>query len=130
MIYLATLGFALLLTLALTPLAGMLGRRWGLVDAPGGRRKHKGVIPRTGGLALFGGFFITVLLVAFLPDWLPPVPHGSPPATTPTKSAGWPRCLSAQSTASALACSTTVSTSNPGRSISSSLARPSSALPG
>jgi len=71
MIFAATFGFALLLTLALTPLAGALGRRWGLVDAPGGRRKHQGVIARTGGLALFSGFFFTVLLIAFLPDWLP-----------------------------------------------------------
>jgi UDP-GlcNAc:undecaprenyl-phosphate GlcNAc-1-phosphate transferase len=73
MIYLATLGFSLLLTLLLTPLAGALGRRWGLVDAPGGRRKHKGIIPRTGGLALFGGFFVTVLLLTILPDWAPTV---------------------------------------------------------
>ncbi len=72
MIYLATLGFALLLTLALTPPARALGRLWGLVDAPGGRRKHQGVIPRTGGLALFGGFFVTVLLITVLPAVLPP----------------------------------------------------------
>jgi UDP-GlcNAc:undecaprenyl-phosphate GlcNAc-1-phosphate transferase len=71
MIFLTTLVFAFLLTLLLTPLAGNLGRRWGLVDAPGGRRKHKGIVPRTGGLALFGGFFVTVLLLTFLPDWLP-----------------------------------------------------------
>jgi UDP-GlcNAc:undecaprenyl-phosphate GlcNAc-1-phosphate transferase len=72
MIFLATSLFAVLLTLALTPLAGWLGRRWGLVDAPGGRRKHRGVIPRTGGLALFGGFFVTVLLITVLPALLPP----------------------------------------------------------
>ncbi|GIK74262.1 MAG: undecaprenyl-phosphate alpha-N-acetylglucosaminyl 1-phosphate transferase [Chloroflexota bacterium] len=71
MIFLTTLAFAFLLTLLLTPLAGSLGRRWGLVDAPGGRRKHTGIVPRTGGLALFGGFFVTVLLLTFLPDWLP-----------------------------------------------------------
>jgi UDP-GlcNAc:undecaprenyl-phosphate GlcNAc-1-phosphate transferase len=44
------------------------GGGWGLVDAPGGRRKHTGIIPRTGGLALFGGFFVTVLLITVLPD--------------------------------------------------------------
>lgn len=71
MIFLITLAFAFLLTFLLTPLASRLGHRWGLVDAPGGRRKHKGVVPRTGGLALFGGFFVTVLLLTFLPDWLP-----------------------------------------------------------
>jgi len=78
MVFFATLAFAFLLTLLLTPLAGWVGRRWGLVDAPGGRRRHRGVVPRTGGLALFGGFFITVLLITFLPetstavaDWFP-----------------------------------------------------------
>ena len=83
MIYLATLGFALLLTLALTPLAGRLGRRWGLVDAPGGRRKHKGVLPRTGGLARFGGFFITGPLLAFLPAGLPTTAAWFPAPTHP-----------------------------------------------
>lgn len=71
MIFLITLAFAFLLTFLLTPLAGRVGHRWGLVDVPGGRRQHKGIVPRTGGLALFGGFFVTVLLLTFLPDWLP-----------------------------------------------------------
>lgn len=71
MIFPVTLLFAFGLTCALTPLAGWLGQRWGLVDHPGGRRKHSGIVPRTGGLALFGGFFVTVLLLTFLPDWLP-----------------------------------------------------------
>ena len=71
MVFLATLAFAFLLTYALTPLAGRLGVRWGLVDRPGGRRKHSGIIPRTGGLALFGGFFVTVLLITILPELLP-----------------------------------------------------------
>ncbi|MFO7633875.1 MAG: MraY family glycosyltransferase [Caldilinea sp.] len=83
MIYLITLLFSLSLTLALTPLAGWIGRRWKLVDAPGGRRKHKGVIPRTGGLALFGGFFITVLLLTVLPDWSPAVAAWFPARNDP-----------------------------------------------
>ena len=72
-IYLAIFAAALLLAVALTPLAGRLGRRWGLVDRPGGRRAHRGEIPRTGGIALFGAFTATLLL-AFLvfPAWLPP----------------------------------------------------------
>lgn len=71
--YLAIFAAALLLAVALTPLAGRLGRRWGLVDRPGGRRAHRGEIPRTGGLALFGAFAGT-LLAAFLlfHRWLPP----------------------------------------------------------
>jgi len=64
---------AFLLTLALTPLSMALGRRWGLVDRPGGRRQHVGVIPRIGGLALYGGFIGTLLLVQVLPpSWVPP----------------------------------------------------------
>jgi UDP-GlcNAc:undecaprenyl-phosphate GlcNAc-1-phosphate transferase len=41
-----------------------------MVDRPGGRRKHTGIIPRTGGIALFGGFFVTVLLITILPEVL------------------------------------------------------------
>ena len=77
MVFLATLAFAFLLTYALTPLAGHLGVRWGMVDRPGGRRKHSGIIPRTGGIALFGGFFITVLLITILPAVLPNSPANS-----------------------------------------------------
>src|SRR5260370_15800519 len=43
---------------AATFLAGRLGRRWGLVDLPGGRRTHTGAVPRIGGLGLFAGFFV------------------------------------------------------------------------
>lgn len=62
---------AFVLTLLLTPPAGWFGRRLGLVDRPGGRRLHQGIIPRTGGLAIFGGFFLTVLLTLLLPELLP-----------------------------------------------------------
>ena len=71
MVFLATLVFALILTYVLTPPAAQLGRRWGLVDKPGGRRHHRGDIPRTGGIALFGGFFVTVFLLTLLPETLP-----------------------------------------------------------
>ncbi len=72
MIYLATLLFALAFTYVLTPWIGQLGLRLGLADQPGGRRRHRGVIPRTGGLALFLGFLVTVLLTLWLPTLLPP----------------------------------------------------------
>src|SRR5215204_4258880 len=80
MYYWSVLLCAFALTLLLTPLAGWVGQRLGVVDRPGGRRLHKGVIPRTGGLAIFGGFFLTVLLTFLLPAvlpetmtaWLPP----------------------------------------------------------
>jgi len=70
-----------LLTLAFTPLSAALGDRLGLVDRPGGRRSHRGIVPRTGGLALFGAFTLTVLLILLAPrilpadvaaQWLPP----------------------------------------------------------
>ncbi len=72
MIYPFILAFALALTYVLTPLAGRVGVRLGMVDEPGGRRQHVGSIPRTGGLALFAGFTATILLVLVLPHVLPP----------------------------------------------------------
>ena len=71
MIFFLTPLFALALTALLTPLAGWIGRRLGLADRPGGRRQHQGIIPRTGGIALFGGFFVTVLLITLLPELMP-----------------------------------------------------------
>jgi len=50
--FVTSLGLAVLLT----PLAGRLGRWLGVVDRPGGRRAHKGEIPRLGGVALFVAF--------------------------------------------------------------------------
>jgi UDP-GlcNAc:undecaprenyl-phosphate GlcNAc-1-phosphate transferase len=41
--------------------AGRVGHRLGLVDTPGGRRQHQGAVPRTGGIGLFAGFFVTAL---------------------------------------------------------------------
>ena len=45
-----------LLAAALTPVCGWLGFRWQLVDRPGGRRAHTGVVPRSGGIAVFLAF--------------------------------------------------------------------------
>lgn len=71
-VFLAVLGAAFLAALALTPLAGRLGRRWGLVDRPGGRRQHQGAIPRSGGIALYAAFTLTLAATLFLPaGWLP-----------------------------------------------------------
>jgi UDP-GlcNAc:undecaprenyl-phosphate GlcNAc-1-phosphate transferase len=63
--FLAVLGCAALLAATLAPLAARLGRRWGLVDFPGGRRQHAAPTPRIGGIALFGSFF-SVALVLYL----------------------------------------------------------------
>jgi UDP-GlcNAc:undecaprenyl-phosphate GlcNAc-1-phosphate transferase len=67
-VVLAALGIALLVT----PLASRLGQRMGLVDVPGGRRKHTGAIARIGGIGLFAGFFLAALGLfaagVFLPE--------------------------------------------------------------
>ncbi len=58
---------AFILAFVITPLAGLIGRRLGLADAPGGRRQHAGLVPRTGGLALCLAFTATVLVAQLLP---------------------------------------------------------------
>jgi len=56
--------FAVSLTISLiiTPLAGKLGMRYGAVDTPDERKIHTRLIPRTGGLAIFITFFLTLLI--------------------------------------------------------------------
>ncbi|MCL4860278.1 MAG: undecaprenyl/decaprenyl-phosphate alpha-N-acetylglucosaminyl 1-phosphate transferase [Caldilineaceae bacterium] len=72
MIFLLTLFLAAVLTYATIPFAAWAGRRLGLVDQPGGRRRHQGLIPRTGGIALFVGFFLPVTFILVAPHLLPP----------------------------------------------------------
>ena len=70
--FLSVFLLAFLLALALTPLAGRVGRRMGLLDLPGGRRGHRGPVPRTGGMALYAAFTLTLLVALLLPaGWLP-----------------------------------------------------------
>ncbi|MBC7262779.1 MAG: undecaprenyl/decaprenyl-phosphate alpha-N-acetylglucosaminyl 1-phosphate transferase [Chloroflexi bacterium] len=72
------LSFALAFTLA--PLTGRLGSRLGIVDMPGGRRRHAGAVSRLGGIALFVAFVIGVLFSRFLPPALSlPMPEGPNP---------------------------------------------------
>ena len=52
---------ALGVAMAVTPAAGRVGVRLGLVDLPGGRRQHSGPVSRIGGLGLFAGFFVTAV---------------------------------------------------------------------
>ncbi len=59
--FLLTFLIAFVLSLLLTPLARRLGLRLGVVDAPGGRRRHTGVVSRLGGLPLFASFTVAVL---------------------------------------------------------------------
>ena len=65
--FVVVLGVGLVVALAGTPLAAAWGRRLGLVDKPGPRRRHKGAIPRTGGIALFAAFMAAALLAQWLP---------------------------------------------------------------
>lgn len=55
-----------LISVLLTPLMIRLGPKLGLVDVPGGRRRHVGNISNLGGVALFGGFVGTSLLILAL----------------------------------------------------------------
>ncbi len=61
--YITVFGTAFILSLLVTPLSIKLGRRWGLVDHPGGRRQHSGDVSRIGGIALFAGFAGAGLLI-------------------------------------------------------------------
>ncbi len=61
-LYILVLGIGFGGVALLTPLAMRLGKRWGIVDRPGGRRTHKGEIPRIGGLGIFPAFALAALL--------------------------------------------------------------------
>lgn len=65
MTYLLVLGISVVLALLLTPLAGRLGHRLGIVDRPGGRRAHKGQVSRLGGVALFVAFSAAIGVAAW-----------------------------------------------------------------
>jgi len=73
-VFVVALGLAVLIT----PLAARLGRRWGLVDVPGERRRHVGVVPRSGGIAVYGSFLLAALLAAVVGRMLP-TPEGPDP---------------------------------------------------
>ena len=55
MLYWGILALAVGVSAALAPLAIWLSRRTNIAAAPGGRRQHRGIIPKLGGLAVFGG---------------------------------------------------------------------------
>ncbi|MGD8997671.1 MAG: MraY family glycosyltransferase [Anaerolineae bacterium] len=56
LIFAASLGLAALTA----PLADRLGRWWGAVDRPGGRRRHERTTSRLGGVAVFAAFIAVV----------------------------------------------------------------------
>lgn len=63
---------AFLVALGVTPIARRVGRNLDVQDRPGGRRKHRGVVARTGGAAMYAGFVVAVLLTLALPQRLFP----------------------------------------------------------
>ena len=63
---------AFLVALLVTPVAIRVGRRLDVQDRPGGKRRHRGAVPRTGGAAMYAGFVAAVLLTVLLPQALFP----------------------------------------------------------
>ncbi len=59
-------GVAFALSLVLTPLSCRVARRLGLMAEPGGRRKHRGQVPRIGGVPIFVAFVAAVIASQFL----------------------------------------------------------------
>ena len=70
MTYLVVFSAALIAALILTPIIRKAALQWGIVAEPGGRRKHRGAIPKLGGVAIFGAWIVGVVLIYFL---LPPI---------------------------------------------------------
>ncbi len=61
MVFISVFIISLIITLLLTPLSKKLALFTGAVDRPNGRRINKKPIPNCGGLAIYGGFTISVL---------------------------------------------------------------------
>ncbi len=72
------------LAMALTPLSMRIARRWGIVARPGGRRIHRGEVPRLGGIVVLGAFLGGALISLAVRGWLPPPPEG-PDVNEPTR---------------------------------------------
>jgi len=56
-----------IMLLAIRPIA----IRRGLVDTPGGRKRHIGAVPIIGGVAMFGAFVLSSALIDFRPELVP-----------------------------------------------------------
>lgn len=71
MIYIIVGILAFILSLALYPLAKILGAKFKILDKPNKRKVHKIVVPRTGGLVFFVSFWIIIFGLYFInPDFL------------------------------------------------------------
>lgn len=67
-LYILLLSFAVSFSLA--PLLIALGERWGLVDEPSDRKVHEAPVPRIGGIAVYLGFVVAVLLNSIWFGWM------------------------------------------------------------
>jgi UDP-GlcNAc:undecaprenyl-phosphate GlcNAc-1-phosphate transferase len=63
---LATFILSLILSMALTPIAKMIGIKFRALDVPNERKVHVKSIPRTGGLAIFLSVLFALFLCSFL----------------------------------------------------------------
>jgi UDP-GlcNAc:undecaprenyl-phosphate GlcNAc-1-phosphate transferase len=70
--FLIVFAVAFLVALVVTPVARRIGSRLDVQDRPGGRRRHRGVIPRTGGVAMYAGFIVAIATMLLLPQSLFP----------------------------------------------------------
>src|SRR5262245_1865832 len=61
--YLSIFGVAVAASLIGTPVARRLAQRWGVLDQPSHRKVHLRPTPLLGGLAVYAGFWVAVLLV-------------------------------------------------------------------
>ena len=77
--YSVTFFVPLLVALVLTPAVARLASRLQVVDLPGGRRRHHGVVPRMGGLAPVIGFLVAVALPVAWPQHFPPIADPNQP---------------------------------------------------
>ncbi len=66
MIYLDLFLTSFFVAIMLTPLIRKLALKHNIVDHPGVRKIHQKLIPRLGGLAIFGGFVFALLLISQL----------------------------------------------------------------
>ena len=71
------LAVAAAVTLVMTPVARLVGLRWGIVSHAGGRHVHQGSIPRIGGVGMFSG-----LLAAAAVRWVGELAWGWQPILT------------------------------------------------
>ena len=62
--YLSVFGLALAASLVATPIARRLARRWGVLDQPSHRKVHRNPTPLLGGLAIYAGFWLAVVIVS------------------------------------------------------------------